>query len=168
MLIFIEWKLTYYNLGEQLRTVSRDSPHITDSFQTHIAWFPYDRYDRWKKSSAIAAIIWKPLSSDRSDCSDNDRWDRPQFYLSDRGDSSDHMETTLQLAIAATAKVPGCIAYAHAFQDGCQHKHWESKRLGTFYGGSTKHDCLYNQFSKEYREEYKKINCWKAIGEKFD
>ena len=27
------------------RTVSRDSPHITDSFQTHVAWFPYDRYD---------------------------------------------------------------------------------------------------------------------------
>ena len=26
-----------------------------------------------KKSSAIAAIIWKPLSSDRSDRSDNDR-----------------------------------------------------------------------------------------------
>ena len=98
MLIFIEWKLTYYNLGEQLRTVSRDSPHITDSFQTHIAWFPYDRYDRWKKSSAIAAIIWKPLSSDRSDRSDNDRWDRLQFYLSDRGDSSDHMETTIQLS----------------------------------------------------------------------
>ena len=117
---------------------------------------------------AIVAIIWKPLSSDRSDCSDNDPWDRPQFYLSDRGDSSDHMETTLQLAIAATAKVPGCIAYAHAFQDGCQHKHWESKGLGTFYGRSTKNDCLYNQFSKEYREEDKKINCWKAIGEKFD
>ena len=38
------------------------------------AWFPYHRYnrcDRWqKKGSAIAtiiAIIWKPLSSDRSD-----------------------------------------------------------------------------------------------------
>ena len=46
-----------------------------------------------EKSSAIAAIIWKPLSSDRSD---NDRWNWPQFYLSDRGDRSDHMETTLQ------------------------------------------------------------------------
>ena len=32
-----------------------------------------------KKSSAIAAIvaiIWKPLSSDRGDRSNNDRWDR--------------------------------------------------------------------------------------------
>ena len=29
-----------------------------------------------KKSSAIIAIIGKPLSSDRSDRSDNDRWDR--------------------------------------------------------------------------------------------
>ena len=46
-------------------------------------WFPYDRYDRcdhcdrWEKKSltiaAIIAIIWKPLSSDRSD---NDRWDK--------------------------------------------------------------------------------------------
>ena len=35
-----------------------------------------------KKSSAIAVIIaifWKPLSSDRSDRSDNDRWDRKRF-----------------------------------------------------------------------------------------
>ena len=51
-----------------------------------------------KNTSAIVAIIWKPLSSDRSDRSDrsgNDR-DRLQFYLSDRSDRSDHMETTLQ------------------------------------------------------------------------
>ena len=39
------------------------------------AWFPYDRYDRWeKKSSAIAAIIWKPLSSDRCRCDRYNRW----------------------------------------------------------------------------------------------
>ena len=31
-----------------------------------------------------------------------------------------------------------------------------------------KYDRLYNKFSKEYREKYKKINGWKAIGEKFD
>ena len=31
-----------------------------------------------------------------------------------------------------------------------------------------KYDPLYNKFSKEYRDKYKKINCWKAIGEKFD
>ena len=30
-----------------------------------------------------------------------------------------------------------------------------------------KYDCLYNKFSKEYRDKYKKISCWKAIGEKF-
>ena len=43
------------------------------------ACFPYDRWE--KKSSTIAAIIaiiWKPLSSDRSD---NDHWDRT-FYIS--------------------------------------------------------------------------------------
>ena len=57
---------------------------------------------------AIVAIIWKPLSSDHSDLSDS------------------------------KLKVPGCIAYAHAFPDGCQHKHWESNRQGTFYGRSTK------------------------------
>ena len=79
-----------------------------------------------KKGSAIAAIIWKPLSSDRSDY---DRWDRKNsiseslslrslrslesgfliiaeiaklFFLSDRsdhGDRSDHMETRLKLRI---------------------------------------------------------------------
>ena len=35
------------------------------------AWFPYDRCDRWEKKGS--AIIWKPLSSDRSD---NDLWER--------------------------------------------------------------------------------------------
>ena len=58
---------------------------------------------------AIAAIIWKPLSSDHT------------ARLSD-----------LKL------KVPGCIAYAHAFQNGCQDKHLESNRHGTFFGRSTK------------------------------
>ena len=60
-----------------------------------------------KKSSAIAAMIWKPLSSDgsdHSDCSDNDRWDRLQFYLSDRGDRSDHMEATLQRSHSASQR----------------------------------------------------------------
>ena len=71
-----------------------------------------------KKSSAIAAIIWKPLSSDRSD---NDHWDRTfyisaivgksfpydrydrcdcwTFFLSGLSDHSDHMETGLKLRI---------------------------------------------------------------------
>ena len=65
-----------------------------------------------KKGSAIAAItaiIWKPLSSDRSaDRSDNDRWDRkssisaivvaaiPELvFLNDRSDRSHQMETRL-------------------------------------------------------------------------
>ena len=75
-----------------------------------------------KKSSAIAAIIRKPLSSDRSDRSHNDRWDRKSpisvivvaaiagkwfpydrwtfFFVSDRSDHSDrsnHMEARLQV-----------------------------------------------------------------------
>ena len=29
------------------------------------------------------------------------------------------------------------------------------------------YDCLYNKFSKEYRDKYKGINCWKKIGGKF-
>ena len=31
-----------------------------------------------------------------------------------------------------------------------------------------KYDCLYIKFSKECRDKYKNINCWKAIGGKFD
>ena len=31
-----------------------------------------------------------------------------------------------------------------------------------------KYDCLYNKFSKEYRDRGDRINCWQAIGEKFD
>jgi len=39
-------------------------------------WFlndRYDRCDRWKKISAIVAILWKPFFSDRSDRCDSDR-----------------------------------------------------------------------------------------------
>ena len=52
------------------------------------------------------------LSSDRSD---NDRRDRLQFYLSDRSNRSDHMETTPAItAIVATATIPGCTAFLTA------------------------------------------------------
>ena len=49
-----------------------------------------------KKVQRSVAIIWKPLFSERSDRCDNDRWDRPQFYLNNRSDHCHHMETTLQ------------------------------------------------------------------------
>ena len=31
-----------------------------------------------------------------------------------------------------------------------------------------KYECLNNNFSKKYKDTNKEINCWKAIGEKFD
>ena len=31
-----------------------------------------------------------------------------------------------------------------------------------------KYDCLYNKYSKSYKDKYIKINCWTKIGEKFD
>ena len=31
-----------------------------------------------------------------------------------------------------------------------------------------KYDCLYNKYSKSYKDKYIKINCWKKIDEKFD
>ena len=40
--------------------------------------------------------------------------------------------------------------------------------LALFMEEVQKYDRLYNKFSKEYRDKYKKINGWKAIGEKFD
>ena len=40
--------------------------------------------------------------------------------------------------------------------------------LALFMEEVQKYDCLYNKFSKEYRDKYEKINCWKVIGEKFD
>jgi len=33
--------------------------------QEALGWFPYDRYNHWKKHSAIIAIIWKPTFSNR-------------------------------------------------------------------------------------------------------
>ena len=40
--------------------------------------------------------------------------------------------------------------------------------LALFMEEVQKYDPLCNKFSKEYREKNKKINGWKAIGEKFD
>lgn len=31
-----------------------------------------------------------------------------------------------------------------------------------------KYDCLYNKYSKNYKDKYVKINCWTKIGEKFE
>ena len=29
-------------------------------------------------------------------------------------------------------------------------------------------DCIWNKYSKSYRDKYIKMNCWAKIGEKFD
>ena len=99
-----------------------------------------------KKSSAIAAMIWKPLSSDgsdHSDCSDNDRWDRLQFYLSDCGDRSDHnyMEASLQRSHSASQRPQIKSTGMHCVRSRLSK--WLptqtlSNRHGTFYGRSTK------------------------------
>ena len=31
-----------------------------------------------------------------------------------------------------------------------------------------KYDCLYNKFSRDFKDKYKKMNCWKSLGEKFN
>ncbi len=28
------------------------------------------------------------------------------------------------------------------------------------------YECLYNKFSRDFKDKYKKMNCWKALGEK--
>ena len=28
------------------------------------------------------------------------------------------------------------------------------------------YECLYNKFSREFKDKYKKMNCWAALGEK--
>ena len=64
-------------------------------------------------------------------------------------------------AIAASAKVPECIAYAHVHIE-------KAIDFALFMEEVQKNDCPFNKFSKEYRDKYKKINCRKAIGRKFD
>ena len=71
-------------------------------------WFPYDRYDHWKKLSLIVAIVWKPLFNDRSDYSNHMETGlyenclaikiatTAQLFWSDR---SDHMETALTVNV---------------------------------------------------------------------
>ena len=31
-----------------------------------------------------------------------------------------------------------------------------------------KYECLYNKFSKDYKNKFTRLNCWRKIGEKFD
>ena len=39
--------------------------------------------------------------------------------------------------------------------------------LALFMEEVQRYDCLYNKFSKEYRDKCTKINCWNAVGQKF-
>ena len=31
-----------------------------------------------------------------------------------------------------------------------------------------KYDCLYNKFTLDYKDKFKRLNCWNKIGEKFN
>ena len=71
-----------------------------------------------KNCLAIPAIIWKPNfmnGCDDSNCSDQDRWDRTRFYLSDRCDryfSKKLMEITfLAMERSEFSKLFTCISY---------------------------------------------------------
>ena len=87
---------------------------------------------------AIAAIIWKPLSSDHT------------ARLSDL-----KLSTGIHCVRSRFSKwLPT--------QTSRKQSPWH------FMEEVQKYDCLYIKFSKEYRDKYKKINCWKTIGEKFD
>ena len=37
-----------------------------------------------------------------------------------------------------------------------------------FMEEAQKYDCLYNEYTKSYKDKYIKVNCWTKIGEKFD
>ena len=37
-----------------------------------------------------------------------------------------------------------------------------------FFKEVQKYDCLYNKFSKDYRDWFMKLNCWTKIAQKFD
>lgn len=42
------------------------------------------------------------------------------------------------------------------------------ERTADFTEEVQKYDCLYNKFSKDYKNKYTKMNCWAKIAEKFD
>ena len=122
---------------------------------------------RWKKSSAIKR---KPRFSDHSDRSDNDRWDRLQFYLSNRGDGSDHMETTLQRSQRSQRQqnYQEALRSLTLFKMDANTNIEKAIDLQLFMEEVQRYDCLYNKFSKEYRDKCTKINCWNAVGQKFN
>ena len=97
---------------------------------------------------ATTAAIAEKKFSDRSDHTEIS-FQRSQQSQRQRK-YQDALRTLTLLRMAANTNIEQAI-YLALFMEGVQ----------IYY-------CLCNKFSKEYREKYKKINCWKAIGEKLD
>ena len=87
---------------------------------------------------AIAAIIWKPLSSDHT------------ARLSD-----------LKLST-------GMHCVRSRFSKWLPTQTLRKQSSWHFLWKKYKNTTVYIKFSKEYRDKYTKINSWKTIGEKFD
>ena len=117
--------------------------------------FPLSLVSIWPL--AIAAIIWRPLSSDSSDYSDSSDNDRLQFYLSDRGDRSDHMETTLRRSKRSQRqqKYQDALRTLTLFKMAASTNIEKAINLALFMEEVQKYDCLYNKFSREYRDTWK-------------
>ena len=80
--------------------------------EASLAGFPHDRCDRWKKCSAIAAIIWKHYRNDRSD-----RWDRARVYLGDREFWMEPLSSDRQLSQNAFQTIQNCCFHGRNSQN---------------------------------------------------
>ena len=80
------------------------------------------------------------------------------------------METTLQRSLRSQRqqKYQDALRTLTLFKMAANTNIEKAIDLALFMEEVQKYDCLYNKFSKEYRDKYEKINCWKVIGEKFD
>ena len=80
------------------------------------------------------------------------------------------MEPHKILVATVATKMPSRSAL-HTLKTSGHSSKWcpiEKWMLSSSWKKCKSHDCLYNKYSKSYKDKYIKINYWKKIGEKFD
>ena len=81
----------------------------------------------------------------------------------DRGDRSDRNYPTKHCSIALCIPESSCVFSHKMASRGSEQENAQQD----FIEEVQKYYCLYNKFSKEYKDKFVKINCWSKIGEKF-
>ena len=105
-------------------------------------------------------IKWKHYQDDRGSL------DRFKLYLDDRDDTSDVMETTLR-RLGRSKAILECNRLSQNSLLFLGYKMAAAYQSTGFIKEVQKYENLYNKFSRDYKDRFMRVNCFKEIGEKF-